>query len=332
MGSLNMSTAYFSVRDGQWVESEIPLIKAVILPSSRGVHIGIHCTYGLELLTVPHAQCTANMHLDSKELMDCVLSCLQYCNRTMEIGVDVESLSSCLGDFHSRGREFVSVKNNVASSASYTMVQLFHSQVIQMEKIGPLKVCFAFHVMTNYSQEGFLVQTHPTPESAYHPIEGYQLATIPVLIQPDEVIIGLMQQFLSVTNSGKNSFAGLDPFVIMPLTARNMEMVPAASEDARTEECMANSSISKDFTQEQISLEPNDSPTQSQENASFCHMSSLFESIDPCSLEDWEKVGEEIESFPSSLFDEASLSMAYDWDNYEENMDFLLDKTDFFLV
>lgn len=287
-----MKNASFNLRHGKGREPENTVVTTVVMASRSGLHIGILLTDGLHIFTPPTK--LANMHLDSKELMNAVISSLQDCKVELEIcGHRIPS--SSLGAHNRRGREFISAKPTVESCDSYTIVQVFHQQRIQIENKGSLEVCFAFHVMTQCLGEAFIVQTTTRDEDEYIPMVGYQLANVSVLCHPYEVIVGLMCHVLPVRSSGMNSLAGLGPSVIMPTIENDMKMLSVTNEDARIEESITHSIPSKDFTQKELDDLMGWVCTLLEEDTITPDL-VLHEHISPSLLDDWNNVGEGVSS------------------------------------
>ena len=225
MDDARTTTTTFSWRGSEWkdpdLQTMVTQIDVCLLPSSTGLHCGILATDGLHYVKLP---CTLpQLHLDSAELVDSMFVCLKHQRTPFYIGCTTINPGKLLTTSNeTKGetvhREFLSAKGNLEESGLYTVVQIFHHQTLELENIGPVTICFAFHILTQFSGEDFLVHTNPSRDARYAAVDGYHIVGVPVLVRADEICLEFMTHFHKTKSSGQNSFCGLEGFLILDIS------------------------------------------------------------------------------------------------------------------
>ena len=253
MDDARTTTTTFSWRGSEWKDPDWNLqtmmahIDVFLLPSSSGLYCGFLATNGLHGVKLP---CTfPQIHLDSAELVDSMFVCLKHRRTSLDLGCTTIDPSKFLTtSYETKGetvhREFLSAKGNIEESGRYTVVQVFHHQKLELENIGPVTICFAFHILTQFSGENFVVQTNTSREARYAAVDGYHLVRVPVLFMADEMCLGLMRHFQERKSFGQNSFCGLEGFSMLGISL--VEEADSNEED--------RSIIPKDLTQNESGL------------------------------------------------------------------------------
>jgi hypothetical protein len=211
----------YEFRTADWItptfSDDVLLIKTVVLPSAIGMQVGIVSDDGLYLFSLPGDEW--KIQVDSQELFGCVVAIFQDCDVLFHINGFEVPARDLFGNNHHRNvcREIVHAKQDVGEYLSYTMVQVFHHEIAERGGLDPVKVCFAFYVLTPYSGEPFIVQINTKFGHDCIPINGYQMANVSVLCEQGQGSMAFMEYFLIAMASHSKSLCGPDPFVIVPL-------------------------------------------------------------------------------------------------------------------
>jgi hypothetical protein len=228
-GHLPFTESTYAGRTAQWVMPPLSdvVIEAVVMPLATGTHVGIIDEDNtLQVLRMPEKEHSRHdVVADSRHLFRCVATSVRRFNVSIGIKGVPYHVADLLGNNvkHTVYREIVHGKRTTDKCLSYTMVQLFHQEMVDRDGTDPVTVTFMFYVMTPYARDPFIVQRihrHSNHEDNF-PFTGYELAKVPVL--SDDISMCLVHQFLFARSTNGDSLCGLDPFVIVPLTATPVE-------------------------------------------------------------------------------------------------------------
>ena len=210
----------YEFRDSGWATPPYScdheaVIEAVILPSAIGMNVGMFSAKGIDIFTRHGDQ--RDLHVDSQELFNCVVAIWHDSNVSFDFnGREISTLDLFGGKKNKNVyREIIHARHDTCEALSYTMIQVFHREIVEAEGLEPLKVCLVFYVLTQYLGQDFIVQINSKCADDYVPIHGYAMANVSKLRVPHQATTGVLKCFLEAANS--KSLCGLDPFVFVSL-------------------------------------------------------------------------------------------------------------------
>lgn len=217
---------YFDYRTAQWIGSPLPdekvVIETIVLPGSTGIDVGIVSHNDLQMVTLPDFEW--NRSADSEGLFHCVTVVLQHFNVILHIDGHPFSAAFLFKNINDKSvkSEIIQVKQNVKKCKSYTMVQLFHQQVVEPTGIEPVNVTFVFYILLPYSggDDDLLVQINSKYNDDCIPMTGYEPVNVPLLTKEENRAIWTC--FAEAKFSHRMSLCGLHPFVIWPCMMKSV--------------------------------------------------------------------------------------------------------------
>ena len=176
-------------RTNKWKHYHLPdshgVIQVAIMPSATCLYIGLF-TKDITVFRLPRAEW--DMTIDSMKLASIVLQFMEKCGTQLGIGGVLMSAASVKSNMVTDNmyREVLFIKQNTNNAANASMVQVLHSQSIEIDGASNKRVSFIFYIMTKCTEQPLLVQVKTGADDNCSPPEGYQPANIAVIDDKDD--------------------------------------------------------------------------------------------------------------------------------------------------